>query len=231
MGRLRARTNISGVVGVGALAMEAARGPEGVSIIHHSNCGCNPGFALISCQVFPLVTGARSLSSDVARSSIAGCGAQIPLLLLMWLSLAKTTGLRHRAVASLLAGGSPPPYRTIRKMQPYIITTCWTRLAVNDTRHLGKLPRERSEQLLVARMPSVRGHNASAMRAHVAREGPFGGTRFLYPCKVHGNFRAVTLLNPSVGKQRGMANKWITVHTQPEPVPRKRVLLSGTSTS
>ncbi len=131
----------SGVVGVGALAIEAARCPEGVSIIHPSNCDCNPGFALISCQVFPLVPGARSLSSDVARSSIAGCGAQIPLLLLMWLSLAKTAGLRHRAVASLLAGGLPPPYRTIRKMQPYIITTCWARLAVDDTRHLGKLPR------------------------------------------------------------------------------------------
>ena len=231
MGRLRARTNRSGVVGVGALAMEAARGPEGVTIIHHSNCGCNPGFALISCQVFPLVTGARSLSSDVARSSIAGCGAQIPLLLLMWLSLAKTTGLRHRAVASLLAGGSPPPYRTIRKMQPYIITTCWTRLAVDDSRHLWKLPRERSEQLLVARMPSVGGHNASAMRADVACKGPFGSMRFLRPCKVHRNFRAEALLNPSVGKQRGMTNKWITIHGQLEPVPRKRVLLSGTSTS
>ncbi len=75
MGRLRARTNRSGVVGVGALAMEAARGPEGVSIIHHSNCACNPGFALISCQVFPLVPGPRSLSSDVAKSSVAGCNA------------------------------------------------------------------------------------------------------------------------------------------------------------
>ena len=55
LGRLRARTNRSGVVGVGALAMEAARCPEGVSIIHPSNCDCNPGFALISYQVFPLV--------------------------------------------------------------------------------------------------------------------------------------------------------------------------------
>jgi len=146
-------------------------------------------------------------------------------------SLAKTAGLCHGAVAHLFAGGFSPPHRTIRKMQPYIITTCWTRLAVDDSRHLWKLPRERSEQLLVARMPSVGGHNASAMRADVACEGPFGSMRFLRPCKVHRNFRAEALLNPSVGKQRGMTNKWITIHSQLEPVPRKRVLLSGTSTS
>jgi len=107
MGRLRARTNRSGVVGVGVLAMEAARGPEGVSIIHHSNCDYNPGFALISCQVFPLVPGARGLSSDVARCSVAGNSIFASDLAF---ALAKTAGLRHRAVTSLLAGGFPPPH-------------------------------------------------------------------------------------------------------------------------
>jgi len=111
----------------------------------------------------------------------------------------------------------------MRKMQPYIITTCQPRPAVDDTRHLGKLPGERSEQLLVAKMPSVRGDNASTMRADVAREGPFGSTRLLRPCKVHGNFRAVALLNPSVGKQRGVTIRWSSsIHGQHEPVPRKR---------
>ena len=41
--------------------------------------------------------------------------------------------------------------------------------------------------------------------------------------------RAVALLNSSVGKQRAATNKWITIHSQ-QPVQRKRVLLSGTST-
>jgi len=203
-----------------------------VRILPQGSDDCNQVPALISCQVFPLVPGARSLSSDVAKSSAAGCNAQILLLLLIWLSRSrKLQGFVTGAVAHLLAGGFSPPHRTIRKMQPYIITTCWTRLAVDDSRHLWKLPRERSEQLLVARMPSVGGHNASAMRADVACEGPFGSMRFLRPCKVHRNFRAEALLNPSVGKQRGMTNKWITIHSQLEPVSRKRVLLSGTSTS
>ena len=114
-------------------------------------------------------------------------------------------------------------------MQPHIITTCWTRLAVDDTRQLWELPRQRSEQLFVARMPRLLGHNASAVRADVAREGPFRTSRFLRPCKVHGNIRAVALLNSSVGKQRAATNKWITIHSQ-QPVQRKRVLLSGTST-
>src|SRR5882672_1958439 len=108
MGRLRARTNRSGVVGVGVLAMEAARGPEGVSIIHHSNCDYNPGFALISCQVFPLVPGARSLSSDVAKSSVAGCSAQILLLLLIWLSRSrKLPGFVTGRWLTYLLGDSP----------------------------------------------------------------------------------------------------------------------------
>src|SRR5712664_491507 len=141
-------------------------------------------------------------------------------------SLAKTAGLCHGAVAHLLAGGFSPPHRTIRKIQPYIITTCWTRLAVEDSRHLWNLHLEASEHLHVARMPSVGGHNASAMRADVACEGPFGSTRFLRPCKVHRNFRAETLLNPSVGKQRAATRRWSTsIHGQHEPVQRKRVLL------
>ena len=116
-------------------------------------------------------------------------------------------------------------------MQPHIITTCWTRLAVDDPRQLWELPREGSEQLFVARMPRLLGHNASAVRADVAREGPFGISRFLRPCKVHGNIRAVALLNPSVGKQRGVTHRWSSsVHGQYEPVRRKRVLLSGTTT-
>src|SRR5882724_145410 len=117
-------------------------------------------------------------------------------------------------------------------MQPHIITTCWTRLAVDDTRQLWELPRERSEQLFVARMPRLHGHNASAVRADVAREGPFRTSRFLRPCKVHGNIRLAALLNPSVGKQRTAALKRSSnIHGQHEPVQRKRVLLSGTSTS
>ena len=137
--------------------------------------------------------------------------------------------MRRQAAAYLLA--FPPPHCAIRKMNPHIIATCWTRLAVDDPRHLWKLPRERGEQLLVARMPRLLGHNASAVRADVAREGPFRTSRFLRPCKVHGNIRAVALLNPSVGKQRGVARRWSgSIHGQYEPVPRKRVLLSGTST-
>jgi hypothetical protein len=66
-------------------------------------------------------------------------------------------------------------------------------------------------------MPKLRGQNPSAVRADVASEGPFGSTRFLRPRKVHGNFRAVALLNPSVGKQRGMTNKVITIYSQ-QPV-------------
>jgi len=99
-------------------------------------------------------------------------------------------------------------------MQPHIITTCWTRLAVDDPRHLWKLPRERGEHLFVARMPRLLGHNASAVRADVAREGPFSTSRFLGPCKVHRNTRALALLNPSVGKQPAATNKWITIHSQ-----------------
>ncbi len=154
-------------------------------------------------------------------------GSQIPFFASdLAFALAKTAGLRHRAVTSLLAGGFPPPHWANLKMQPHIITTCWARLAVDDPRQLWKLPRERGEQLLVAKMPSVRGHNASAMRADVACEGPFGSTRFLRPCKVHRNFRAETLLNPSVGKQRGVTRRWSTsIHGQHEPVQRKRVLL------
>ncbi len=118
-------------------------------------------------------------------------------------------------------------------MQPDIIATCcWTRLAVDDPRQLWKLPRERGEQLFVARMPKLHGHNASAVRADVAREGPFSPSRFLGPCKVHGNIRAVALLNPSVGKQRAAALRWSSnIHGQHEPVQRTRVLLSGASTS
>ena len=102
-------------------------------------------------------------------------------------------------------------------MQPHIITPCWTQLAVDDPRHLWELPRKRSEQLLVARMPGLCGYNASAVRANVAREGPFGASRFFRSCKVDGNIRALALLNPSVGKQRGVTNKWITIHSQLEP--------------
>src|SRR6266403_5034756 len=128
-------------------------------------------------------------------------GSQIPFFASdLAFALAKTAGLRHRAVTSLLAGGFPPPHWANRKMQPHIITTCWTRLAVDDPRHLWKLPRERSEQLFVARAPKLHGHNASAVRADVAGEGPFGTSRFLCPCKVHGNIRAVALLTPSVEK-------------------------------
>ena len=117
-------------------------------------------------------------------------------------------------------------------MQPHIITTCWTRLAVHDPRHLWKLPRERGEQLFVTRKPRLHGHNASAVRADVAREGPFGTSRFPGPCKVHGNIRAVALLNSSVEKQRAVTHRWSSsIHGQHEPVQRKRVLLSGTSTS
>jgi len=117
-----------------------------VGILPQGSDDCNQVPALISCQVFPLVPGARSLSSDVAKSSAAGCNAQILLLLLIWLSRSrKLQGFVTGAVAHLLAGGFSPPHRTIRKMQPYIITTCWTRLAVDDSRHLWKLPRERSE--------------------------------------------------------------------------------------
>src|SRR6266849_3219358 len=116
-------------------------------------------------------------------------------------------------------------------MQPHIITTCWTRLAVDDPRHLWKLPRERREQLFVARAPKLHGHNASAVRADVAGEGPFGTSRFLSPCKVYGNIRAVALLTPSVEKQRAVTYRWSSnIHGQHEPVPRKRVHLSGTST-
>ena len=110
-------------------------------------------------------------------------------------------------------------------MQPHIITTCWTRLAVDDPRHLGKLTREGSEQLLVARMPYLHGYHASTVRADVARGGPFGFSRFLRPCKVHGNIRAVALLTPSVGKQRAVTHRWSSsIHGQHEPVQRKRVL-------
>src|SRR5438445_7740661 len=117
-------------------------------------------------------------------------------------------------------------------MQPHIITTCWTRLAVDDTRQLWELPRQRSEQLFVARMPRLLGHNASAVRADVAREGPFRTSRFLRPCKAHGNIRAVALLSPSVEKQRPVTHRWSSsIHGQHQPVQRKRVLLSGTSTS
>ena len=134
----------------------------------------------------------------------------------------KTAGLRHGAGASLLAGGFLPPHGANRKMQPNIITTCWTQLAVDDARHLWELRREGSEQLFVARMPRLHGHNASAVRADIARESPFGTSRFFHPCKVHGNFRALALLNPSVGMRRGVTNKWVTIHSQHEPVSRKR---------
>src|SRR5882762_7708571 len=73
-------------------------------------------------------------------------------------------------------------------------------------------------------MPYLHGHNASAVRADVARESPFGISRFLRPRKVHGNIRAVALLNPSVGKQRGVTRRWSSsIHCQYEPVSKERV--------
>jgi hypothetical protein len=93
-------------------------------------------------------------------------------------------------------------------MHPHIIATCWTRLAVDDARNLGELPGERGEQLLVAERPWLGGHNTGSVRADVAGEGPFGGSRFPRSCQVHRNFCAVALLDPSVGKQRGVTRRW-----------------------
>jgi hypothetical protein len=159
-------------------------------------------------------------------------GLQILFLLLIWLSrFAKTAALRHLAVAYLLAGAFLPPHGAIWKIQPHIIAARWARLAVDDARHPWSLPGERSEHPLVSRMPKLRGHNASAMRADVAREGPFGSTRLLRPCNVDGKIRAAALLSPSVGGQRAVANRWSPIYSQDGPVLRKRVLLSGTSIS
>ena len=157
-------------------------------------------------------------------------GPQILFLLLIWLSrFAKTAGLRHLAVAYLLAGAFLPPHGAIWKTQPHIIAARWARLAVDDARRPWSLPGERSEHLLVSRTPKLRGYNASAMRADVAREGPFGIPRFPRPCNVDGKIRAAALLSPSVGEQRAVANRWSPI--QDGPVLRKRVLLSGTSIS
>jgi len=93
-------------------------------------------------------------------------------------------------------------------MDPHIKAACGTRLAVNDARSLGKLASERGEQRLLAQMPWLGGHNASAVRADVAGEGPFGSPRFLRSCKVHRNLCAVAPLDPSVGKQRGVPPRW-----------------------
>ena len=65
-GRLRARTNGLGVLGVvGALAMEAAQCPVCGSILHQGSTRRNQVFTLISGQVFPLVPR-RKLKSCVA---------------------------------------------------------------------------------------------------------------------------------------------------------------------
>ena len=98
-------------------------------------------------------------------------------------------------------------------MHSHIIATCGTRLAIDDARKLGKLPRERREQLLVAEIPLLGSHNASAMGADVAGEGSFDSSRFLRSCKVHRNFGAVALLDPSVGKRPGVTHRWsVSIH-------------------
>ena len=182
----------------GILATEVTHRPASVGIFPPAIGDRNQGFSSISCQVFPLLPTAkgRRREEEMKFHGWMHAGRNFHD---WWLA-------RTAAAASLLA--FLPPHSTIRKMDPHIIATCWTRLAVDDARSLGKLASERSEQRLLAWMPWLGGHNASAVRADVAGEGPFGSPRFLRSCKVHRNFYAMAPLDPSVGKQRGVPPRW-----------------------
>ena len=93
---------------VGALAMEAAQCPVCASILHQGSIRRNQVFALISCQVFPLVPRQKPKfwrGNEVPP--LEACAGALLLLLLVWLLVGplRLLAVKTRQNADL-AGGS-----------------------------------------------------------------------------------------------------------------------------
>src|ERR1700694_2261592 len=99
----RTDLGVSGVVG--ALAMEAALCPACASILHQGCTRRNPVFALISCQVFPLVAPSDAQGLAWQWDSILGSVRGAHLLLLLLVRLLPLLAVKTRQNADL-AGGS-----------------------------------------------------------------------------------------------------------------------------
>jgi len=66
---------------------------------------------------------------------------------------------------------------------------------------LRELTSRRSKERLFPGLPEALGHNASAVRADIPRNGPFGKTRLIYCHEADGDDRLGALLNSSFEKQ------------------------------
>jgi hypothetical protein len=72
-----------------------------------------------------------------------------------------------------------PPDRAIHESQAQVKAAAWPRLAIDYSRRLREIARQRSNERFFAKLPEPIGHHPSAMGADVARERSFGNTRFL----------------------------------------------------
>jgi hypothetical protein len=109
---------------------------------------------------------------------------------------------------ALRVGRVGPPDGTNGEYHSHIKTAPSPRLAIHDSSRLRELTCKGSKKKVLPRLPETFGHQASAMRADVARDGPLGKTRLVSCCEMHGDNRGGALLNSSVEKQLATSERW-----------------------
>ncbi len=114
----------------------------------------------------------------------------------------------RRGAYKLRAGRVGPPDGAIGELHSHIKAAFWPGLAIHDLSGLRELPCDGSKKKALLGPPEPFGHQASAVRADVARNSPFGKTRLLNRCDLDGDSRSGTLLNSSVEEQLPATEWW-----------------------
>jgi len=114
----------------------------------------------------------------------------------------------ERAGNALRAGRVGPPDGAVGDLQSHIKAAPCPRLAIHDSSGLRGFTRKRTKKKVFPWLPEPSAHQASAMRADVARNGPLGKTRLVHCCEMHGDNRRRALLNSSVEKQLATSERW-----------------------
>ena len=112
----------------------------------------------------------------------------------------------HSFACFALYHAAGPADGAIGESHANVKATCWPWLAIHDSSQLRELPC-RSDQRFFPWVPEAFGHQASAVRADVSRNGPFGKTRLL-GCEVHAGDHGGAFLNSAVQEQLATTERW-----------------------
>ena len=120
----------------------------------------------------------------------------------------------------LHAGRVGPPDGAVRESQSHVKATPWPGLAIHDSSRLRELARKWSKKKVLLRFPETFGHQASAMRADVARDRPLRKTRLVGCREMDGENRGGALLKSSVEKRFATSEWWSKSVHKPGPFSR-----------